>query len=118
VFHEICRVLKPGGVHLGSENNKTALRGAFDALMKLLPIWSEEAGDEPLISEEMLRGWAEGLPLRIETGTAVFLPPHLFNLFSADAAKGLLSASDAFGRALPWLRDNGGLIVFTATKTG
>jgi SAM-dependent methyltransferase/uncharacterized protein YbaR (Trm112 family) len=118
VFHEICRVLKPGGVHLGSENNKTALRGAFDALMRLLPIWSEEAGDEPLISEEMLRGWARGLPLRIESGTMVFLPPHLFNLFGVGVAQGLLSASDAVGRALPWLRDNGGLIVFAATKTG
>jgi hypothetical protein len=111
-------VLKSGGVHLGSENNKTALRGAFDALMKLLPIWSEEAGEEPLISEKMLHGWAKGLPLGIEAGTMVFLPPHLFNLFGADAAQGLLSASDAVARSVPWLRDNGGLIVFKATKTG
>src|ERR1051326_3851147 len=65
----IQRVLAKGGIHFGSENNQSSFRGLFDALMKVLPIWIEEAGEQPLLSRRMLCEWLDGWPARIETRT-------------------------------------------------
>ena len=112
----IQRVLKVGGVHLAFENNVSVARPLFDWLMRVVPLWSEEAGDEPLISRHMVRQWLEGVPAHLTSATSVFLPPHVLNWFSHRTADRLLRASDAVARRLPVVRDNGGLIVFEARK--
>ncbi|MBZ5557459.1 MAG: methyltransferase domain-containing protein [Acidobacteriia bacterium] len=114
---EIQRVLEPGGVHFGSENNRTVFRRLFDLLMRWRPLWIEEAGAEPLISEGMLREWLRDLPVRLECTTSVFLPPHVMNVAGHASARSLLRLSDCIGRAIPGLRGQGGLIVFDARKT-
>jgi SAM-dependent methyltransferase/uncharacterized protein YbaR (Trm112 family) len=111
-------ILKNGGVHLAFENNLSVARPIFDFLMRIVPLWSEEAGDEPLISQRMVRQWLEGVPVDLTSATSVFVPPHVLNWFSHRAADRLLRASDAIARGLPVLRDNGGLIVFEARKRG
>ncbi len=113
---DIQRILEPGGVHFGSENNRTIFRRIFDAMMRWHPLWIEEAGTEPLISERMLRDWLRGLPVRITCTTSVFIPPHAMNLAGHRAAGALLAASDGIARAVPGLRSHGGLIVFDARK--
>jgi SAM-dependent methyltransferase len=113
---EIQRVLEPGGVHFGSENNLTVFRRIFDLMMCWRPLWIEEAGAEPLISEQMLRGWLGDLPVRLACTTSVFIPPHLMNAAGHGAARWILSISDRIGRAIPGLRGHGGLIVFDAQK--
>ena len=113
---EIQRVLEPGGVHFGSENNRTIFRRIFDAMMRWRPLWIEEAGAEPLISEQMLREWTRDLPVRLECTTSVFIPPHVMNAAGPRAARVLLAASDRIARAVPGLRAHGGLIVFDAQK--
>ena len=108
--------MKVGGVHFGSENNKSAFRRLFDLLMKVKPLWIEEAGEEPLISAAMLREWLAGVPATLHVATHVFVPPHLINVLPAGWGEGLLKATDAIGSRLPFLRENGGLIVFEARK--
>jgi ubiquinone/menaquinone biosynthesis C-methylase UbiE/uncharacterized protein YbaR (Trm112 family) len=112
----IQQILKPGGIFFASENNKTVFRGIFDWMMKLLPLWTEEAGTEPLISREMIRDWHAGLPAEIHSATSVFLPPHLFNLVGQSAARALLKFSDTVASLIPGLCGQGGLIVFEVHK--
>ncbi|MCX5662741.1 MAG: class I SAM-dependent methyltransferase [Planctomycetota bacterium] len=114
---EIQRILKPRGIHFGSENNRSVFRGLFDLSMKAFPLWHEEAGDQPLISSADLRKWTDGLPADRRVATHVFLPPHLFNPIGRKLAWGLMAASDGTCLALPWLKHQGGLIVFEIEKT-
>lgn len=107
---ECVRVLKEGGTCLNSENNKSAFRRIFDWTMKLLPLWQEKAGAEPLLGTSMYRAWIDGEPASIELKTSVFLPPHLLNLFGTGGAEAVLRATNAACRILPWLRWQGGLI--------
>lgn len=109
-------LLKLGGVHLALENNLTFVRPVFDLLMKVLPLWTEEAGREPLMSQAMVRAWMRGLPVRLTFATSVFVPPHLLNWTGARGADLLLRATDAAAQRLPLIRDHGGLIVFEAEK--
>lgn len=113
---EIARVLKLNGKYIGSENNKSVFRLFFDLLQKLNPLWHEEAGPEALISKEMIGEAFGGTGVRVETITSVFLPPHIVNLFSQEMAYQLLSKTDRFFRALPIIRDNGGLIIIHGIK--
>jgi len=114
---EIQRLLKPAGIHFALENNKTLFRPIFDFLMKLRPIWTEEAGNEPLISEAMVKDWIQGLSAKLTTTTMVFLPPHLFNLVGHSGARRLLGATDALFSRLPVLGGQGGEIVIEIQKT-
>lgn len=113
---EIQRILVANGVHFGSENNVTILRRVFDAMMRWLPLWTEHAGAQPLISESMLRRWLDGLPVRFHCTTQVFVPPHVVNLVGHRGARPLLDASDRIARFVPGLGAQGGLIVFDARK--
>jgi SAM-dependent methyltransferase/uncharacterized protein YbaR (Trm112 family) len=113
----IFRVLKPGGIYFGVENNKTSLRWIFDLMMKIMPLWIEEAGAEPLISENMLRDWATNLAAEVHCETSVFLPPHLFNMLGLAPARKVLDWSDRICFHVPWLWSNGGQLVFHIRKT-
>jgi ubiquinone/menaquinone biosynthesis C-methylase UbiE/uncharacterized protein YbaR (Trm112 family) len=113
---DILRILKPGGVYFGVENNKTSLRWIFDLMMKIRPLWIEEAGAEPLISEKMLRNWAADLPADVHCETSVFLPPHIFNMLGLTAAHTVLCWSDRACSHVPWLRSNGGQLVYHMRK--
>jgi 2-polyprenyl-3-methyl-5-hydroxy-6-metoxy-1,4-benzoquinol methylase/uncharacterized protein YbaR (Trm112 family) len=114
---EIARVLKPGGTYLGSENNRTVFRPVFDLLQRLRPEWHELAGPEALISARTLRTWMDAAGLRLEARSHTFVPPHLVNLLPIRAGRQLLGTTDAVFGSLPYLRDNGGLVTFTANKS-
>jgi ubiquinone/menaquinone biosynthesis C-methylase UbiE/uncharacterized protein YbaR (Trm112 family) len=113
---EVARVLKPGGVYFGSENNQTLFRRVFDLMMKLSPLWHEEAGTQPLIGAADLREWFRGTPVRVRTGTQVFVPPHLVNLLGRRWGSLLLGLADRVGGLLPVIRHNGGLIVIRGER--
>jgi ubiquinone/menaquinone biosynthesis C-methylase UbiE/uncharacterized protein YbaR (Trm112 family) len=109
-LREATRVLKPGGSYLGVENNTTPLRPIFDALMRLRPIWLEEAGAEAQIGSKDLHRWTDGSDLAIDTRATVYVPPQLCNLIGYRASRRLLRLTDwLFGR-IPWVRRWGGLI--------
>ena len=114
-LREIFRVLAPGGLHYAVENNRSAFRAVFDLLMKVRPLWIEEAGAMPLFTRADVDGWTRGLPVRLESSTSVFLPPHLINRMGRwrDAA---LEWSDRLAAAVPWWRHQGGILLFTMEK--
>jgi hypothetical protein len=85
--------------------------------MKIKPLWVEEAGAEPLISGQMLRDWAVDLPVEVHCETSVFLPPHLFNMLGLRAARTLLDWSDRACLLVPWLKSNGGQLVYDMRKS-
>jgi ubiquinone/menaquinone biosynthesis C-methylase UbiE len=115
---EVARVLKPGGVYLGSENNQTVFRGIFELLQRLNPLWHEEAGPQALISARNLHRWfgESGHTAGLTTRTSVFLPPHLFSLLSNGMAYRLLRWTDRAAGIVPGLRGNGGLILVEMRK--
>jgi SAM-dependent methyltransferase/uncharacterized protein YbaR (Trm112 family) len=115
---EILRVLRPGGVFFGSENNTTAFRGVFDLLQKVWPQWHEEAGAHPLISEREIRTWLQPHHCKIAVRSSVFLPPHAVNLLSERAAESVLRWVDRLAAKMPGLRQQGGLLLFRAEKSG
>jgi ubiquinone/menaquinone biosynthesis C-methylase UbiE len=115
---QLAEVLKPGGTYLGSENNQTVFRWIFRLVMKLNPLWHEEAGAEPLISAKQLRRWFKDTPMRVETKTHVFLLPHLVNVLGTRWGARLLHWSDWIAQHIPWLRNHGGLIVIRGYHTG
>jgi SAM-dependent methyltransferase len=112
----IIDILKPGGIFFGSENNQSIFRGLFDLMMKLKPLWTEEAGAEPLISRQMLRSWTAERHAKLSARTIVFLPPHLFNLLGHTLSNLLMGLSDRCAGVLPYFRHQGGLIVFEIQK--
>ena len=116
--HEVARVLGEGGTYFGSENNRTVLRGVFDALMRVLPIWHEEAGPQPLISAGDLREWFAGTGVELETRSSVFVPPHLVNLLGERLGGGLLRGVDAVLGRLGPLGRQGGLVLARGVKRG
>jgi len=114
---EAARVLKLKGKYLGSENNRSMFRVIFDLLQKINPLWQEEAGPEALISSKLISEAFTGTGVKVTSYTSVFLPPHLINLLSQKKADQLLSVTDKIGRAIPGLRNNGGLIVIDGLKS-
>lgn len=115
--HEIARVLAPGGVYFGLENNTTVLRAAFDLLQRLRAIWHEEAGPNALMSAGDFRQWFAGTAMSIQARSCVFVPPHVVNLMSRRGAYRFVRGTDRLGARLPFLRDNGGLIWIRGTKS-
>ena len=113
---EIVRVLKSGGTYFGSENNRTIFRTIFDLLQRLVPIWHEEAGTQPLIGSKDLDRWFNGTGLTVKTSATVFVPPHLVNVLGIKAGGFVLDTGDAILAAVPFLRDQGGLILVEGTK--
>jgi 2-polyprenyl-3-methyl-5-hydroxy-6-metoxy-1,4-benzoquinol methylase len=115
---QLAEVLKPGGCYFGSENNQTVFRSLFNLLMKLKPLWHEEAGAQPLISAGDLRRWFAGTPVQITSSSRVFVPPHLVNLLGRRWGQWLLGLTDWVGRRTPVLRNHGGLIVIEGKHSG
>ena len=113
---EMGRVLKEGGSYLGVENNTTPLRPVFDALMRLRPIWLEEAGAEAQIGAQDLARWSRGTGLEVDARAIVFVPPQLCNLLGYRASRALLRATDWLFRRLPGLRRWGGLLFISASR--
>jgi len=113
-FHNGMALLKPGGVLLAAEPNLTVFRPLFDFLMRVLPIWHEEANDDPLISRQMVRSWAAGAEVDVET--SVFIPPHVCNWLGTAAGRAMFRATEALGKALPLVRNQGGIILIAAQR--
>lgn len=121
VIAEALRVLRPGGRYWGLENNRSSLRPFFDLLMNLRRLWNEKAHEEHFImSGQEIRRWLGEAGAddgsAPDVWTSVLIPPHVFNLLSPEKARALLVASDSLMHRVPWLRDQGGLLLFTGLK--
>ena len=112
----ISRILKPGGTYFGQENNRSAMRFAFDWLQKILPIWHEEAGAQPTMSGNDFQTWFTPCSVEISTRTRVFMPPHVLNLLRPRWARFVLTLTDNIFHQMPWFRNQGGLILVTGVR--
>jgi ubiquinone/menaquinone biosynthesis C-methylase UbiE/uncharacterized protein YbaR (Trm112 family) len=113
---EAARVLTDEGIYLGVENNTTPLRPLFDLLMRLRPIWREEAGAAAQMGVAELRRWSAGTDLQMRARSMVFVPPHLCNRLSVPGARRLLRWTNALFSRLPMLRNWGGLLAIEGRK--
>lgn len=116
VLKQISSILSEGGEIYGHENNASAFRFIFDLLMKMNPLWHEEAGAHPLLESKKTKEWGRDAGLDIRTQSLVFLPPHFFNLFPQPLAETLLKLTNGFFGWIPWLKDQGGLMIISGTK--
>ncbi len=105
---EAERVLRDGGIYLGLENNTTPLRPVFDLLMRLRPLWREEAGAEAQIGDAELHDWTIGSRLKLRTRATVFVPPHLCNRIGLAASRRLLKRTDAIAGSSARSQELGG----------
>ena len=113
---EIARVLKPGGLYLGAENNRTFLRPIFELLHKLFPLWHEEAGEEPLMSREDLQKWFRGTGMDVTSQCCVYIFPGMVNWMGPENVYRVIKWTDAVLTQIPLLKDNGGLIWIRSEK--
>jgi ubiquinone/menaquinone biosynthesis C-methylase UbiE/uncharacterized protein YbaR (Trm112 family) len=117
VIGHMARTLKSGGRFIGNENNRSAFRPVFDILMRVRRLWNEKAHEEHFVmSEHELNQWFAGAGVRGRTWTSVFLPPHIYNFLPENAAWRLLRITDAIATVIPWLRSQGGLVLFEGEK--
>ncbi len=117
VLRETLRTLRPGGRFWGLENNRSIFRPIFDALMRLRKLWNEKAHEENFImTEAQVGGWIEAAGGAARTWTSTFLPPHIFNLLKPAGAESLLRFTDHLFRTFPWIRRQGGLLLFEGRK--
>lgn len=109
---EIARIVKSrGGVFFCAENNQSIFRKLFDLLQYVRPIWFEEAGSMPLISEKNLKQWFNNTSMHITCWTETYLPPHLVVLLPLTVAKKVLTLTDHLFSHIPWVNKQGGLII-------
>lgn len=113
---EIGRVLKSKGVYFGQENNASVFRALFDLAQKVWPIWHEEAGPEAVISDDRLMSWLRPWGFRLSARTSVFVPPHIINWTTPATGFQILRSVDLAMMTVPWIRRNGGLIIFEARR--
>lgn len=118
VWTALDRIMRPRANVLIHDNNDTALRRAFDALMGRRRLWDAEHEGHPVISLRDLRRWARGHGFAIHARTSVFVPPHLCNMLSAEASYRLLASSDALMSRVPRVARHGGLILGEAFRGG
>ncbi|MDA9981312.1 methyltransferase domain-containing protein [Gammaproteobacteria bacterium] len=116
---EMARILKVGGGYMGNENNHSFFRPVFDILMHIKTLWKEEAHEHHfIISREELSKWLGDAGLNSSEWTSVFLPPHMFNLLSPTLSTRFMLWTDKGCSAVPWLRSQGGLLLYSGSKSG
>lgn len=113
---QLYRIIGVGGIHFGSENNKSIFRGLFELLMKLLPTWKNKKGEFPEVSQKDLEAWYEGQHVEINSFSSTFLPPHVYNILGTGISKWFLPLTDKLFRIIPYLKHQGGLIIFEIRK--
>ena len=115
-LRKAAATLRSGGAFYVLEPHDSLLRPIFDWAMRVVPLWQEEAADEPLFKASQFRDWLtpSGVDLQIRYST--FLPPHLFYHLGPKAGMAVLGGSDSVFNAIPGVRRLGGVIVAEGCK--
>jgi len=113
---EAGAALKPGGMFYLLEPHASPVRFVFDWLMRLRPLWQEEANDDPLFVEANLKQWLAAAGIRASFRFSTYVPPHLFYFLGQRMGERLLTFSDSVGNAVPGLKRLGGVIIAEGSK--
>lgn len=100
------------------DNNASAVRGAFDALMRRRRLWDAEHEGHPVIALDDLRRWSTGHGFALHARTSVFVPPHLCNALPVESSRRLLRLTDALMNRIPGAARNGGIVLAEAFRGG
>jgi len=116
VLAKATAALRHGGYFYMLEPHKSPARFIFDWLMRVRPLWQEEAADDPLFSESQFREWLGRGNVRVDIKISTYLPPHLFYGIGQRSGERLLAWSDRLFSALPGVRRLGGVIIAEGVK--
>lgn len=115
---EIQKKLKKGGIHFGMENNRSVFRIFFDFLTNFTKSWKKnKKGLTPEINKNMLDSWFNKGDVDIQSYTSVYLPPTYYNKMNPEEALSKIEKTDKTIQSFPFLKNNGGLIIFEIKKT-
>jgi SAM-dependent methyltransferase/uncharacterized protein YbaR (Trm112 family) len=116
VLAKTTAALRRGGHFYMLEPHKSPVRFFFDWLMRVWPLWQEEASDDPLFSEPQFREWLGRGNVRADIRISTYLPPHLFYHLGQTSGERLLMWSDRLFSSLPGVRRLGGVIIAEGVK--
>ena len=108
--------VKPGGRFYLLEPHNSPVRFLFDWLMNKLPLWEEEAADEPLFDAKQFSTWLASSKFETRIKYSTYLPPHIFYKMSQRPGEYLLSISDTIFSAIPGIRKLAGVIIAEGVK--
>ena len=116
VLAKATAALRQGGHFYMLEPHDSPIRFIFDWLMRVRPLWQEEASDDPLFSEPQFRDWLGRGNVRANIRISTYLPPHIFYGIGQKAGERLLVWSDRFFSSLPGVSRLGGIIIAEGVK--
>jgi SAM-dependent methyltransferase len=116
VLAKTTAALRRGGQFYMLEPHKSPVRFIFDLLMRVRPLWQEEASADPLFSERQFREWLGRGNVRADIKISTYLPPHLFYHLGQTSGERLLMWSDQLFSSLPGVRRLGGVIIAEGMK--
>jgi SAM-dependent methyltransferase len=109
------RALREGGRWFSLDPHRSPFRGVFDAAMRLVPLWKEEAAPDALQTEERLLSWCRDSGISASASFSCYVLPHLVTPFPRAIARVVLQATDAlFERSV--LRNAAGVIHVSGVK--
>lgn len=114
---EAARLLKVGGRFFMVEPHDSPLRPVFELAMRMIPLWKEEAADEPLFSARQWNDWLGSNGLRGSISYSTILPPHVFYLTGHALGVRLLRLSDGLVNLVPGVKCLCGVIIADAQKS-
>ncbi len=115
VIRHVGRALKTGGHWFSLDPHRSPVRGIFDAAMRLVPLWREEAAPDALQTEDRLLTWCRDSGISAAASFSCYVLPHLVTPFPPAVARLVLRATDAlFDRSV--LRNFAGVIHVSGVK--
>jgi len=115
VIGHIGRALKDGGRWFSLDPHRSPARGIFDAAMRRIPLWKEEAAPDALQTEDRLLTWCRESGISASASFSCYVLPHLVTPFPRRVARAILRTTDAcFDRSI--LRELAGVIHVSGVK--
>jgi SAM-dependent methyltransferase/uncharacterized protein YbaR (Trm112 family) len=113
----VAKKMKAPAMMFTIDPHDSPVRFIFDLLMRLWPLYAEEAADNPLIHEKNLASWYKEAGMECVIRYSTYLPPHLFLPLSEKNARRLLEKSDRFFNRIPFFSRFSGMILSEGIKS-
>jgi SAM-dependent methyltransferase len=115
-LQEAASKVRTGGAFYSFDPHDSPVRFVFNWMMKVWRLWEEEASDDPLFTEDQLRGLYRAAGIVAQTRISTYLPPHLFCLLGSKNNARLLRLSDNVFRSIPLIKKLGGVVIVEGVR--